>query len=92
MIRNPFDNPESRQRIIGYVMVGAILAAPFLGLLYAVWIGALVMALALMATSFVAFDMVTTLPEERRPRIRRLAQINLFLAVACLIAAMVSFF
>jgi hypothetical protein len=91
MLRNPFDNRESRQKIIGYAMVGAIIAAPFLGLLYAVWIGALVMALALLATSFLAFDMVITFPEEQRSRIRRLAKINLLLAGACLIAAIVSF-
>jgi uncharacterized membrane protein YdjX (TVP38/TMEM64 family) len=72
-------------------MVGAIIAAPFLGLLYAVWIGALVMALALLATSFVAFDMVSTFPEDQRPRIRRLGKINLLLAAACLVAAIASY-
>jgi cytochrome c oxidase assembly factor CtaG len=49
------------------------------------------MALALLATSFLAFDMVITFPEEQRSRIRRLAKINLLLAAACLIAAIVSF-
>lgn len=87
MIRNPFEDPESRRRIVGYVMIGSIVIAPFLGLLYAVWIGALVMGLALLATSFIAFDFLPTLPEERRPRVRRLGKINLLLAVACFVAA-----
>lgn len=84
-------NPESRRMIVGYAMVGSIVAAPFLALLYAVWLGALVMALALLATSFIAFDMVTTFPKERRPRIQRLGKINLLLATACFIAAIASF-
>ena len=91
MSGNSLNNPEARQRIIGYAMVGAIIAAPFLGLLYAVWVGALVMALALLATSFLAFDMAITFPEERRPRIRKLGKINLLLAGACLVAAIVSY-
>ena len=91
MIRNPFDNPESRRTIISYVMVGSIVVAPFLGLLYAVWIGALVMGLALLATCFIAFDMVTTLPEERRSKVRRLGKINLLLALLWFIAAIASF-
>jgi hypothetical protein len=91
MIRNPFDNPESRRKIMGYVMVGSIVVAPFLGLLYAIWIGALVMGLALLATSFIAFDMVTTFPQEQRGRIRILGKINLMLAGACFVAAIAAF-
>ena len=87
MIRNPFDNPESRRKILGYVMVGSIVIAPFLGLLYAIWLGALVMGLALLATSFLAFDFLPTLPEAQRPKVRRLGQINLLLAGACFVAA-----
>lgn len=78
--------------IIGYLMVGAIVIAPFLALLYAVWLGALVMALALLATSFIAFDMLTTIPEERRARVQRLGKVNLLLSAACFIAAIVTFF
>ena len=87
MIRNPFEDPESRRRTLGYGLIGAIVLAPFLGLLYAVWIGALVMGLALLATSFIAFDFLPTLPEERRPRVRRLARLNLLLAMVCFVSA-----
>ena len=87
MLPNPFDNPEQRQRVLRYGFIAAILLAPFLGLLYGLWVGALVMAIALLATAFLAFDLLPQAPPERRERMRRLGIVNVILAIACLIAA-----
>lgn len=89
MLKNPFEDPVQRRRLIGYGFVAAMLLAPFLGLLLGRGIGLLVMALALGATSFVAFDLLTTIPTERRARVKRLGILCLVLAGLCLIAAIV---
>lgn len=89
MLKNPFEDPVQRRRLIGYGFVAAMLLAPFLGLLLGRGIGLLVMALALGATSFVAFDLLTTIPMERRVRVKRLGILCLVLAGLCLIAAIV---
>ncbi len=91
MLRNPFEDPDLRRRLIRYGFIGAILIAPFLGLLYGLWVGALVMAFALGATAFAAFDLLPQAPPELRERMRRLAIVNVVLAVVCLIAAIASF-
>jgi hypothetical protein len=87
MLPNPFDNPAQRRKIIGYGFIVAIVAAPFIGLLYGRGFGVLVMAIALGITAFAAFDILPTAPLERRSRIRRLGYINVALAVICLIVA-----
>ena len=50
-------------------------------------VGLLVMALALAATSFVAFDLLPSIPAERRVRVKRLGIVCLVLAALCLIVA-----
>jgi hypothetical protein len=91
MLRNPFEDPDQRQRLLRYGFIAAMLLAPFLGLLYGLWVGALVMAVALFATAFIAFDLLPQAPPERRERMRRLGLVNVILAIACLIAAIASF-
>ena len=91
MLRNPFDDPDLRRQLIRYGFIVAILIAPFLGLLYGLWVGALVMAVALAATAFATFDLLAQAPPAQRQRMRRLAVVNVVLAIACLIAAIASF-
>jgi hypothetical protein len=91
MLRNPFEDPDQRQRLLRYGFIAAIMIAPFLGLLYGLWVGALVMAIALLATAFFAFDLMPQAPPDQRVRMRRLGIINVLLAIACLIAAIGSF-
>ena len=87
MLKNPFEDPAQRRRLIGYGFVGAMVVAPFLGLLLGVGVGLLVMAVALGATSFIAFDLLPSIPAERRLRVKRLGIVCVALAVICLIAA-----
>ena len=87
MLKNPFEDPAQRRRLIGYGFVGAMVVAPFLGLLLGPGVGLLVMAVALTATSFVAFDLLSSIPTERRVRVKRLGIVCVVLAVLCLIAA-----
>jgi hypothetical protein len=89
MLKNPFEDPAQRRRLIGYGFVAAMLLAPFLGLLLGRGVGLLVMALALGASSFVAFDLLPTIPAERRSRVKRLGILCLVLAGLCLIAAII---
>lgn len=87
MLKNPFEDPIQRRRLIGYGFVIAMVIAPFLGLLLGPGVGLLVMALALAATSFVAFDLLPSIPAERRVRVKRLGIVCLVLAALCLIVA-----
>ena len=87
MLKNPFEDPVQRRRLIGYGFVGAMVIAPFLGLLLGPGVGLLVMAVALGATSFVAFDLLPTIPAERRVRVKRLGIVCVAMAVICLIVA-----
>jgi hypothetical protein len=89
MLPNPFEDPVQRRRIIGYGFIVAIIAAPFLGLLYGRGLGVLIMAIALAATTFVAFDLLPTAPPERRVRLRRLGIVNAVLALVCLVVSVV---
>jgi hypothetical protein len=89
MLKNPFEDPAQRRRLIGYGFIGAMVVAPFLGLLLGPGVGLLVMAVALAATSFVAFDLLSSIPTERRVRVKRLGIVCVVLAVLCLIAAIV---
>jgi hypothetical protein len=88
MLKNPFEDPVQRRRLIGYGFVGAMVIAPFLGLLLGPGVGLLVMAVALGATSFVAFDLLPTIPVERRARVKRLGIVCVVLAALCLIAVL----
>lgn len=87
MLPNPFEDPVQRRKITGYGFIVAIIAAPFLGLLFGRGPGVLIMAIALGITAFAAFDLLPTAPVEKRPRIRRLGIVNVVLAVLCLIVA-----
>jgi len=89
MLPNPFEDPTQRRRIIGYGFIVAVILAPFLGLLYGRGLGVLIMAFALAATAFIAFDVLPTAPPERRERVRRLGIVNVILALLCLVAAVV---
>jgi len=89
MLPNPFEDPTQRRRIIGCGFVVAVILAPFLGLLYGRGLGVLIMALALAATAFIAFDVLPAAPPERRERVRRLGIVNVILALLCLVAAVV---
>ena len=80
--------PASRARMIGCVLSGAILAAPFLALLYAPAAGLAIMAVALGMLAFLATDAVGRADPAMRGRLRLAARLNLLLATACLIAAM----
>lgn len=89
MLPNPFEDPGQRRKIVGYGFIVSIVAAPFLGLLYGRGLGVLIMAIALAATAFIAFDLLPTAPAERRTRIRRLGILNVALALACLVTSIV---
>jgi hypothetical protein len=87
MLPNPFEDPTRRRRLVGYGFIVAVIAAPFLGLLYGRGLGVLIMAIALAATAFIAFDLLPAAPLERRGRVRRLGMVNVILALVCLVAA-----
>lgn len=87
MLSNPFEDPARRRKIIGYGFVVAVVAAPFLGLLYGRGLGVLIMAIALAFTAFAAFDLLPAAPVEKRQRIRRLGIVNVVLAVLCLLVS-----
>lgn len=75
--------PDSR-RIISYLFAGAMVAAPFLALLYDVTAGLGVLAGALGVTSYLAFDAAKVAEPALRQRLLLLASLN---AVLTLLAA-----
>ncbi len=78
-----------RARFAGCILSAAILAAPFLALLYAPAAGLAVMALALGLLAFLATDAAGRADPAFRGRLRLAARLNLLLATACLLAAMI---
>jgi hypothetical protein len=78
----------NRARLAGCLLAGAILAAPFLALLYDPTAGLAVMALALGATALLAFDAGRrSAGDGARRRLRVAAGVNAALAAACVAAA-----
>jgi hypothetical protein len=73
---------ESWQRAIGCLFAGAMLAAPFIALLYDVDAGLIVMALGLIATAYLCFDTMKSAEPPIRDRLRTVVFINLVLAAA----------
>ena len=72
-----------RARLAGCLLGGAILAAPFLALLYDATAGIVVMTLALGATAFGAAQTARTAGEPGRRRLRAAAVVNALLALGC---------
>lgn len=72
--------PDSR-RIVTYLFVGAMVAAPFLALLYDVNAGLAVLAGALAVTSYLAFDAAKVAEPALRQRLLLLASLNAVLTV-----------
>jgi hypothetical protein len=60
----------------GYLFAGAMVAAPFLALLFGWNAGLAVLAFALAATTFLTLDALRRAPSELRPRLRWLAALN----------------
>ncbi len=79
----------SRARLAGCFLSAAMLAAPFLALLYDPAAGLAVMAIALGMLAFLATDATGRADPAFRGRLRLAARLNLLLATACLIAAMI---
>lgn len=77
---------EERRRIVGCAFSAAVIAAPFIALLYSQTIGLAVLAIALGCTAYFAFDVhLQTIGSERR-RLLILALINsAFLAVTTIV-------
>ncbi len=72
-----------RARLVGCLFGGAILAAPFLALLYDFAAGLGVSALALAATAFLAAEAARRAEEPLRQRLRLAVALNLLLAALC---------
>jgi hypothetical protein len=80
---------ESWQRAIGCLFAGAMLAAPFIALLYDVNAGLIVMALGLIATAYLSYESMKTADSTVRDRLRTVVVINLALAAALVIFVVV---
>jgi hypothetical protein len=80
---------ESWQRAIGCLFAGAMIAAPFIALLYDVDAGLIVMALGLIATGYLSYDSMKTAEPPLRDRLRTVVIINLALAALLVIAVIV---
>lgn len=71
--------------LAGYGFVAAMIAAPFLALMYGWNWGLAVMTFALSATVYLAYDLLRTVNPEFAPRLKRLAIVNAALATLCLV-------
>ena len=76
---------DQRPPLLGYALGLAILAAPFLALLYGLDAGLLVMALALSAVGGLAILAGRSAEPDLRHRLIVVAAVNAALALACLI-------
>lgn len=76
----------SQRRAITAMLAAAIFAAPFLALLVSLEAGLVVMAIGLLATSFLLRDALSDAPAGIQPKLRILLVVNLALAASCLIA------
>ncbi len=80
---------ESWRRAVGCLFAGAMVAAPFIALLYDINAGLIVMALGLIATAYLAFDSMKTAHPAVRARLRIVVMVNLALAAFLLIVVVV---
>ena len=78
-----------RARQVGCVLSGAMVAAPFLALLYHPAAGLTVMALALGTLTGLAMDAARHAEPAARRRLRLVAAINALLGLACALATLV---
>ena len=76
--------PADRERRIGCLLALAMVAAPFIGLLYGVELALAVLALATGVTAWLAFAASRGAVPERRASLLTAAAVN---AVFCLVAA-----
>ena len=74
--------PDDIRRMVGCLFVAAMVAAPFLALLYGFTLALIVMVCALAATSYLALDAAKTAPGALRHRFRIVAAINGALGLA----------
>lgn len=84
MPREPID-PVTRARVIGGLFALAILLAPFIALLYGTSYGLGMMAIALGATAFLAWDARSEVDPPMYERLAILAAVNLLLAVGAIV-------
>lgn len=77
------------RRLAGVGFAAAMVAAPFLALIYGLGIGLLVMAVALGATAFLAFNTASTAEPAIRRRLTVLGGVNATLAILCAAGAIV---
>ena len=90
MLRRGRENggsPVDWGRVTGLVMVGAVVVAPLIGLLYGLEVGLAVLVVALAATIGVAIRSAPAAPMEAKGRLRLLIGVN----VAILLVALVAF-
>lgn len=73
---------HENRRIVPYFFVAAMVAAPFLALLYGVTLGLGVLAVGLAATTFLALDAAKSAEPGLRQRLQVLAFVNGALTVA----------
>jgi multisubunit Na+/H+ antiporter MnhB subunit len=83
-------DPRMR-RLIGCGFGGAMVAAPFVALLFDLAAGLAVMAIALGATAWLALDAARAAEPGVRRRLRMFAGVNGVVAVVCLVVLIVSF-
>jgi hypothetical protein len=81
--------PGDRPPLVGLLLGLAILAAPFLALLYGLDAGLAVMALALAAVGVLALLAARTAEPDLRQRLLVVAAVNAALALACLVLLLV---
>jgi hypothetical protein len=77
-------NPDGRFRLIGCLFSSAVVAAPFVGLLYGMEVGLAVLVAALGATACLAVDASRQADAAQRRRLRFLGGMNAILAVIAL--------
>lgn len=87
--RQTTDGAGERSPLVGLLLGLAILAAPFLALLYGFDAGLIVMALALAAVGLLAVLAARTAEAELRQRLLVVAAVNAVLTFACLILLLV---
>jgi hypothetical protein len=76
---------ENKRRAIGCFFGGAMIAAPFVALLYDVDAGLAVLIFTLAAITYLAFDIRKTAPAEILPRLNILLRVNVVLLALCVI-------
>ena len=81
--------PGDRPPVLGYALGLAILAAPFLALLYDLDAGLAVMSLALSAVGLLAVLAGRDAEPELRQRLLAVGAVNAALALACLVLLLV---